>query len=319
LGDRFVAGDWGSTHLRLFLCRAEHVVEQCEGPGISELKANAETVLFGLIEPWQRRHGTMPIFLAGMVGSRNGWREVPYLPCPADAQSLGLAMMRFATRGHDIAIAPGLSCTNPQGAPDVMRGEETQILGALAQQPALTRGRHLMVLPGTHSKWVLVEDGRIVTFQTSVAGELYALLQQRSSLTSVAPAASRSDLPATPRDCFDLGLERCLELKHASLVHLLFEVRTRQLLEGMSHDDALAYLSGLIIGQDVRGALPLFDRIDDTSSLTVIGTPQLNAMYDAALQKHGMHAVSLNGEQMSLAGLKVLAREGTRFEGPHAA
>jgi 2-dehydro-3-deoxygalactonokinase len=306
----FIVGDWGSTHLRLFLCRGDDILEQRAGPGVSELKSGPESTFFDLIEPWRRDHGDMPAFLAGMVGSRNGWREVPYLPCPADAQVLTRALTKIAARGLEIAIAPGLTCTNPQGAPDVMRGEETQILGALAHEPALTHGRRLMVLPGTHAKWVVVQDGRIETFQTSMAGELHALLRQRSSLASVAPTAQGQQSAAT-KDHFRAGLDRTLERRHASLVHLLFEVRTRQLLQGMGHEDALSYLSGLIIGQDVLGALPLFERIDSTRPIVMIGAPQLNTLYGAALAKHGAPFLALDGGEMSLSGLKALAR----FEG----
>ena len=129
----FVAGDWGTSNLRLFLCRGEEVLERSSGPGIATAGTEPAAVLFDCMAPWTRAHGPLPVWLAGMVGSRNGWTEVPYVPCPVDADALAAGMLRFTARDHDIAIMPGVSCTNPCGAPDVMRGEETQIIGALAR------------------------------------------------------------------------------------------------------------------------------------------------------------------------------------------
>src|SRR5687768_12536304 len=185
-----IAGDWGTTHLRLHLCRGGAVLDKVDGAGIGSLTISAEATLFAALEPWAREHGPLPIWLAGMVGSRNGWREVPYASCPAGAAELRAALLRFDARGHPIAIAAGVSCTNPQGAPDVMRGEETQILGAIATHPALGRGRNIIALPGTHTKWALVEDGKLKTFQTSLSGELYALLRDRSTLLKASAAES---------------------------------------------------------------------------------------------------------------------------------
>lgn len=147
----FIAGDWGTTNLRLSLCDASMVLDRRDGPGIAELRASPESTLFELIEPWVRARGQIPVVFAGIGGSRNGWREAPYAPCPADTAALQHSILRFVARGHEIAIVPGVSCTNPRGAPDVMRGEETQIIGAIARDPQLASGRHVIALPGTHT------------------------------------------------------------------------------------------------------------------------------------------------------------------------
>ena len=299
-----IAGDWGTTFLRLHLCRGAAVLDKADGPGIGAVGAGAETALFEAIAPWTREHGRLPIWLAGMVGSRNGWREVPYASCPADAASLRKSLLRFSAHGHDVAIAAGVSCTNPHGAPDVMRGEETQILGAIASSPALGRGRSVIVLPGTHTKWALVEDGQLEQFQTSLSGEVFALLRERSTLLKAAPADSNAD----ERRGFDSGLRRSRELASVPLTHLLFEVRSRQLVQGMSHAEATAFLSGLVIGQDVLGALPLFGRaLHGGVAVPIIGAPKLTALYSTALAAHGIGALPLDATALTIAGLHMLA------------
>ena len=300
-----IAGDWGTTHLRLHLCRGATVLDKVDGAGIGSLAVSAEATLFDALAPWARAHGSLPIWLAGMVGSRNGWREVPYASCPAGVSELRTSLLRFDARGHSIAIAAGVSCTNPHGAPDVMRGEETQILGAIATHPALGRGRNIVALPGTHTKWALVEDGKLTSFQTSLSGELYALLRDRSTLLK-ASAAEAND--AAERRGFEAGLQRSRELRGVPLSHLLFEVRARQLIQGMTHAEASTYLSGLIIGQDVLGALPLFDgTLRSSATVPIIGAPKLAEFYSIALAAHGIETLPLDATELTIAGLNALA------------
>ena len=300
-----IAGDWGTTHLRVHLCRGATVIDKAEGAGIGSLTLSAEATLFGALDGWARTYGTLPIWLAGMVGSRNGWREVPYAPCPAGASELRASLLRFDARGHSIAIAAGVSCTNPLGAPDVMRGEETQILGAIATHPLLGRGRNIIALPGTHTKWALIEDGRLKSFQTSLSGELYALLRDRSTLLKASAAETNE---AVERRGFEAGLQRSCEMRSVPLSHLLFEVRARQLIHGMTHAEASTYLSGLIIGQDVLGALPLFDgTMRASGAVPIVGAPKLAQLYGAALAAHGIETLSLDATELTIAGLDVLA------------
>jgi 2-dehydro-3-deoxygalactonokinase len=300
-----IAGDWGTTHLRLHLCRGATVLDKAEGAGIGSLTTSAEATLFGALEPWARAFGPLPIWLAGMVGSRNGWREVPYASCPAGVADLRASLLRFDARGHSIAIAAGVACTNPLGAPDVMRGEETQILGAIATRPSLGHGRSIVALPGTHTKWALVEDGKLTSFQTSLSGELYALLRDRSTLLKASTAVADE---AAERRGFEAGLQRSRELCNVPLSHLLFEVRARQLIEGMTHAEASTYLSGLIIGQDVLGALPLFDgAMRAGAAVPIIGAPKLAEFYGAALAAHGIETLPLDATELTIAGLNALA------------
>ncbi|HEY7887329.1 MAG TPA: 2-dehydro-3-deoxygalactonokinase [Steroidobacteraceae bacterium] len=307
----YIAGDWGTSRLRLSLCLGECVIETRQGAGIGALREPAAEALRPLIAGWRQTHGSLPLLLCGMAGSRNGWRETPYLPCPADLRALGEAALRFEADGAPVAIAPGLSCKSRLGSPDVMRGEETQIAGALALHPSLGIGHHLLCLPGTHTKWVCLEEGRVTDFLTALTGELFALLRDSSTLTQAARAGTggeSSDARSATGDTengFESGLEAAAALGAASLLHALFAVRSRQLIDGRSHEWALAYLSGLMIGADVRGAMPLFAA---RAEAVLIGDSALNELYAQALRREGMTASCLDGEQCALAGLRTLWR-----------
>src|SRR5262249_39761769 len=144
----------------------------------------------GLIGEWLGTYGPLPLVLCGMAGSRNGWKEAAYIPCPAGSDALRASLLRFHDGELAVSIVPGGSCTNRLGAPDVMRGEETQIAGALALRPDLAEGRHLLCLPGTHTKWAYVENGRLSDFLTAMTGELFALLRDHSMLAKAGGGGS---------------------------------------------------------------------------------------------------------------------------------
>jgi 2-dehydro-3-deoxygalactonokinase len=209
------------------------------------------------------------------------------------------ALVRFEAHELHVAIVPGASCTNRLGAPDVMRGEETQIVGALAIRPALATGRSLLCLPGTHTKWVCVEDGRIRDFLTAMTGELFALLRDHSMLAKAGATGGGAG------DGFARGLDEAQAWSGgAGLIHALFGARSRQLIEGASKDWALAFVSGLLIGSDVGGAIGLFGGSRD---VVLVGDPALNDLYVHALRKREIQALSLDGGDCSLAGLRSLA------------
>jgi 2-dehydro-3-deoxygalactonokinase len=234
-----------------------------------------------------------------MVGSRNGWRETAYAPCPADPRTLRDAALEFEAEGFSISIVPGLTCTNPLGAPDVMRGEETQILGAILSHPGLSKGRHLLALPGTHTKWVALENGSVRNFMTTPTGEVFALLRAHSTLTKAAPDTQE----ATPAG-FAAGLARGRELRgRAGLLQTLFETRTRQLIDGLPAEDAVGFLSGLLIGGDVDGALACFGAPD---RVHLIGEPALAGLYAEAMAKAGVGSDLLDGTDCAFTGLKAI-------------
>jgi 2-dehydro-3-deoxygalactonokinase len=289
---RFIAGDWGTSRLRLFLCGDGAVLARREGPGIAEAGGRAAEIFAALTQDWEAK---LPALLCGMVGSTIGWREAPYCRCPAAPDAIAQAALRFDVGGRQIAIIPGLSCTNASGLFDVMRGEETQLLGALCLQPELARGRQLFCLPGTHAKWALVEDGAVVRFQTALSGELFALLSQHSVLARGAGAASPDHA------AFSVGV--AASRNEADLLHLLFSTRSRQLSGEIPKEEAASYLSGLIVGAEVAAALRLFA---PEAPGVLVCAPALAALYQAVLASHKLDAKVLDGDDAVLAGLSLL-------------
>jgi 2-dehydro-3-deoxygalactonokinase len=288
----FIAGDWGTSRLRLYLCDEDgHVLARAEGEGASVPDCAGRFA--AAVKPWDHAHGQLPALLSGMVGSTIGWREVPYLKCPAKPAAIAAAALRFDVDGRAIAILPGLSCMATIGAPDVMRGEETQILGALRLHPELGRGRHVICLPGTHAKWVALEDGAVVTFQTALSGELFELLRRHSVL-------ARDGGEVAVNDAFLRGLEFAKANEKADLLYLVFSTRARVVTGEMPKSDAASYLSGLIVGKDVGTAAALFDL---GASVPLVCAPSLTALYARALAAYDVKATAIDGDQASLSGL----------------
>lgn len=177
-----ILGDWGTSRMRLFLVQGEHVIDRSDGLGIGALAVAPIEALRAAVAGWlpqAPRHVT----LCGMAGSRNGLIEVPYAECPASPTVWARQAVDLTLDGLGVTIVPGLACRGAWGAADVMRGEETQIFGAIEREPQLANGWHLLILPGTHSKWAVIEDGAVVRFQTFITGELFALLRDHSTLT----------------------------------------------------------------------------------------------------------------------------------------
>lgn len=299
----FVAGDWGTTHLRLYLCDEEgRALESAIGPGAADVRGDFPRVLDTLMAPWQQRYGKLPTVLCGMVGSTIGWVQVPYVTCSVRPAQIAGACL--ALRDGDVRIVPGLSCRNRLGAPDFMRGEETQLLGALELDPWLRSGRHLLCLPGTHTKWVALEDGEVHDFLTAPTGELFALLRDHSVLVH-----QRDSTEAGPGAvAFARGLAEFNRLPAAELIHRLFECRARRLAGELSEADAAPYLSGLLIASDVAGAIGIFGDCLASRSVGLIGTSQLTALYLDALRNHDLVGHAIDGAAASLAGLARIHR-----------
>jgi 2-dehydro-3-deoxygalactonokinase len=295
-----IVGDWGTSRLRLFRIEQGEIVARAAGAGIGALEQTAEAELRAAIAPWRAEHDPASITLCGMVGSRNGWIEVPYAACPADVPGWLAGAGRMALDGVPVTIMAGLACTAPSGGPDVMRGEETQLFGAIARDPALREGRHRLALPGTHSKWATIEDGRIIGFQTFLTGELFALLRDRSTLLRAAGAGDTD--PAAERSGFAHGLARARD--GDLLLGALFEARSAQLIDGRSPDWALGYLSGLLIGREIAEIAP-----DAGESVGLIGDPALAARYASALAAGGIATHLLDGDACALAGLALWETE----------
>lgn len=297
--DIVIVGDWGTSRLRLWLRQGKSVIHRRDGPGVSALTDTPEKTFLDLVGDW-REANPAGALLCGMVGSRIGWKEAPYAACPAGPAEVAAKALRFDADGLPVTLVPGLSCANPLGGPDVMRGEETQVFGALALDGTLRAGRHLLVLPGTHNKWTVVEDGKIMGFVTAPVGETFALLKQHSTLA--AGGGSQADGSA---EGFAEGLARIAEHGAQRLTHLMFETRARQLLEDMSSADAMGFLSGLLIGADVAAARDWFGPME---VVTVIGAGHLSDLYAHALAKIGVATNTVGGDAAVLAGLAAISR-----------
>ena len=306
----YIAGDWGTTRLRLYLYQAHvhtsdsasctKLLDSRNGSGISKIEGDFEGHLFELIQAWLDQYGPMPVLLSGMVGSTIGWQQAPYLNCPADATQIAGGRFTFISRGIEISILAGLKCQNMLGQPDVMRGEEMQLLGLMHTQQAGVQ-RQLVALPGTHNKWAWLNDGKIESFITAYTGELYALLREHSILLK---AESKSQFD--PNSFID-GLDTSEKLGQGQLLHALFTTRSRQLLAGMSNSQADSYLSGLIIGADVSGALH-FDKAnhDTQSPITVIGESTLAKRYKTALQHYRRDATIADSAMIANHGFAAI-------------
>jgi 2-dehydro-3-deoxygalactonokinase len=246
--------DWGTSALRAYLIvRDGGVIERRAKPwGIQHLPAGGYAAAFETVAgDWRGRWPDLPVVAAGMVGSRTGWREVPYVECPADVAAIAAGVVPFESECGLIHLVPGVM----QGgaSPDVMRGEEAQIVGALAREPALA-GDALVILPGTHCKWARVADGRITTFTTYLTGELFAMLRDHSIVGRPARDAT-GGTDASHAAAFRRGLDVARSSGAAGIAGKLFTTRSLFLCGEIAAPDTLDYLSGLLVGEELRSAL----------------------------------------------------------------
>ncbi len=268
-----IAVDWGTSSLRAARIAPDGSVreERASARGILTVPAGGfPAVLADACGDWLA--GDALCLVGGMAGSRQGWQEAPYCPCPAGFEEVAAALT-WITPGR-IALVPGLHCRR-DGVPDVMRGEEVQVLGALS---LLERGDGVFVLPGTHSKWVDVAGGRVRGFATFMTGEIYGLLRQHSILARTLPP---EDGPLD-ESAFLRGVRHACAA--TSLLHTAFSTRTLALCDEMPAAALPSYLSGLLIGDELR-AQPELPR-----KLTLVGSPALTARYALALASIGVGA-----------------------------
>lgn len=269
--------DWGTSQLRAYRFGEDgSILDKRTSPhGIRHLPAGGFVEAFGqATSGWD----DAPVLACGMVGSRNGWLEVPYLDTPADVHQLaGALTVLEGPRGTTIHIVPGLR--EPK-RPDVMRGEETQVLGVLSQFPELaTRGS--LLLPGTHSKWVSLRDGGVATFATVMTGEMFGLLRDHSILGTNLPTAT--DHP----EAFALGVRMARDSGEAGALSTLFSARALMLDGALPGDAVHDYLSGLLIGDELRIALAA-GWAEAGASVLMVGEGPLCERYLAAARLFGI-------------------------------
>jgi 2-dehydro-3-deoxygalactonokinase len=286
--------DWGTTNLRAYRFDAGgQVVERRDSAqGIARITGGAfETALLALIRDWLTAGGSAPsVVLSGMVGSRQGWLEAPYVPCPAGLPEIAARRVRAPTATFNGWIVPGLVTDAPDGTQDVMRGEEVQIIGALREGESAH-----VIAPGTHSKWAVVEHGRIASFRTYMTGELYALLVQHSILARSMKGDAHDDA------AFVRGVRR--SLADSALLSQLFSVRTEALFDRIAPEALAAYLSGILIGAEIASALGR-DTITPQIPVTLIASAKLSDKYARALDVAGVRDVrQIDGDDASARGL----------------
>jgi 2-dehydro-3-deoxygalactonokinase len=284
----WIVVDWGTTNRRAYALSADGEVERriADDRGILAVPADGFAAEVAGI---RSKLGDRPMLLAGMVGSNRGWIEVPYISCPADLDDL----VRCARRLDDrTIILPGVS-QNSVERPDVMRGEEVQLLGAVAA--GFVAPRATTCHPGTHAKWTAINDRRIERFRTVMTGEIFGLLRKHSILAPQLGGKVAADA------AFRRGVRHALA--ENDLPAALFSVRAGVLLSTLAEGDAAAYASGLLIGTDVAIGLRF---TAGEGSVALIGEPELIALYAAALYEAGRASCEIDGEAALLAGCKAI-------------
>jgi 2-dehydro-3-deoxygalactonokinase len=287
----WIAVDWGTSNLRAWAMGPEGPLAEAQSDeGMGRLSREGfEPALLRLIQPWLGA-GVTPVVACGMVGSRQGWHEAPYRAVPCAPLDKGALVVVPTTDARiRMLIAPGLKQSSPA---DVMRGEETQIAGALALHPAYDG---VLCLPGTHAKWAQISAGEVVSFQTFMTGELFALLSTQSVLRHGMGGDGWDDA------AFDAALSDALS-RPEKIAARLFGLRAEGLIAGLSPVTAKSRLSGLLIGIELAAARPYWLG----QAVSIVGAEGISASYARALQTQGITARLLPATACTLAGLSSL-------------
>jgi 2-dehydro-3-deoxygalactonokinase len=286
----FIGLDWGTTSLRAYLAdRAGGAIEARQSlDGILAAAGRFEEVFAKSVEGWP---ADLPVIASGMIGSRQGWIEAPYCECPAGLVEIAAKLVSLTTSvGRNIVFVPGLSCMDANGVPDVIRGEETQVLGALARD----NGTYL--LPGTHSKWLTVKHGRIDRFATYMTGEVYAVLKGNTILGRLMSGEGDD------AEAFTAGVKRGAAAPEL-LLHTIFGTRTLGLFGALESTALPSYLSGLLIGSEIAAATR---DLKPAESVTILASPALAQRYARACGLCDVKAV-IGPENAAVIGLARIA------------
>lgn len=287
----WIAADWGTSNLRCWaLAGDHHVLDQAQSSmgmqAISEGETDFETALLDLITPWFRDDRVIPVHACGMVGARQGWIEVPYVDAPCCPRT---PTQHAPTRDPRLEVHIHAGVAQPHPA-DVMRGEETQIAGLLRLHPDF---EGLVCLPGTHTKWVTIEAGRIQHFRTFMTGETFALLSEHSVLRHTLATEGHDETAF-------LNAVRHAQEDPVALLSHTFQLRAEALLHHLDSTTARARLSGLLIGQELAA---LQSTLKSDHSIALVGPQQLTSLYQAALRGLGHVTTIHDPTQTTLRGL----------------
>lgn len=286
--------DWGTTNVRAFLCDHETVVKRYAS---ATTLHDANRIGFEQVmkEILQRLEvpSTTPIRLSGMVSSKNGWLEVPYVDTPATATSIANGACRVESFS-DLRIYGGVSHSLADGRHDVMRGEETQIFGLLQLHP----NAQTICLPGTHSKWVTVNDQAIESFSTWMTGDFFHCLSEQTILKAQIESTDFDE------DSFLRGVASAES--EGSLLNEVFYLRTDYVFGRLGSDQTHSYLSGLLIGHELAATAR------DVDQVYLCGAEPLVQLYSLALNGNGVRTVPVSAEVASLHGLRAFELGGRR-------
>ena len=301
-----IAIDWGTTQARAWRLDADGVIrERRAAPlGLRRLRGRTfDAALAELLGPW--RDDPAPRLACGMIGSREGWVEAPYVDCPASLASLADRLVDAP--GGALRIVPGVATADARGVPDAMRGEETQLLGAVA----LGEAGVLAVLPGTHSKWARVDHGRVIDFMTFMTGELYALLLDHSMLGRLAGGAPGDGAD----DAFARGVAH--GLGPGELMHDLFAARTLALADELAPDGVAEWLSGLLIGREVRAGLAWARELGaGAGAVRIVADDALADRYQSALCDVGVPTEIASSDSAAYGLWRIALQAGIPGEPP---
>jgi len=287
-----IAVDWGTSNFRAFRVSAEgSVFARASSPqGILRVgEGNFEEALRAEVGVWLAA-GEKHILLCGMIGSRQGWVEAEYLPCPVGIDELADAVVPVPFSGASVRLVPGVIGPDAAGVPELMRGEETAAMGMLDA----CAGAGLVCFPGTHSKWIQLSDRKIVSFTTCMTGELYGALRKCTILERTMTSNAAVDKTA-----FDSGIARSAD--PGGLLHHLFGVRTLPLMGQLKEEKSASYLSGLLIGHEVRATMPKGNHVH------LVGAAHLCGLYAQVIEACGGVA-TMEDEDAAALGLAAIGR-----------
>jgi 2-dehydro-3-deoxygalactonokinase len=290
---RLIAIDWGTSRFRAYLVDGSGAIlkDVASDDGMATVRdGKFAAVLLERCGAWLDRHADVPVLMSGMVGSRNGWKEAPYVPCPASLEEIRGAIQPIEIKdGRFGGIVPGI-IYHEDGVADVIRGEETKILGTGGEDG-------LIVMPGTHCKWAWIEGGKIARFQSYMTGEFYGLLRENSILRLLAKE---------PED--SAGFRRGLEAarRHGGLLHQAFAARTAVLDDRMTGEEVAPFLSGLLIAHEIAGAAKDIAR---GSKLKLVAEGVLCQNYEEALRSHGLEPQVISPRDCFVKGMLRLIPE----------
>lgn len=301
-----ILGDWGTTRCRLYLARIENaqwkLVDRIDGRGVKGL-GNIEWYFLAMTHNWRLQHNVDYAVLAGAVGSNIGWKETSYVACPESICGINQHCVEIDCEGIPVKLVPGMACDeNPLGLPDVMRGEETQLLGYLRHKPQSSDTQNLFCLPGTHSKWVVTAGDKVTSIHSIPTGEMYDVLVSHSIL------ADRRERGKWEDKSFFQGLNVASKTE-SSLLTALFSTRSFRLIDPDSTVHTQSYMSGICIGSEMKDVLALYTHNNEKppQHLTLVGSGKLTELYHLAAQHFGLSCDVYDGDTAVYKGLLAIA------------